>query len=451
MGILIPIVILGVLVGIITFFVVRSVIQPKKLASLSNLVKQNRFSQAIRVAKKIVAQEPRNADAHYLLAMAYLGYQKPELALMELKTVNQIGQFGEYASEIPFRKKIAELYRNFNQPEEALKEYLLLIKQDPNDAEHYIQTGVLFEERNRTDKAAAYYKKAIDFDERNAVAYYRVGRILYRQKKLLEAREYLERAIRLDPDNFEAYYYLGRLQKDAKDLPGALSSFEKAEKDPDYKVKALVERGSCYLSMNNTENAIPELERAINLAGDQSSAEVLYARYFLASAHEKKRRIETAIEQWEKIYTKKPGFRDVAEKLSQYQELRSDDQVKDYMTVSEDIFLSMCERATLSLGLTVRDRKAITNGCEVVAVEAQSKWRNARKLPRLIRYFRITEVVDMSMVRSLHEAMKQQNMNRGMIVTSSTFSRAAMDYAESRPIDLYNKERLQEMLQQGEQ
>ena len=107
MGIIIPIVILGAVVGIVTFFVVRSIIQPKKLASLSALVKQNRFSQAIRVAKKIVAQEPRSADAHYLLAMAYLGDQKPELALMELKTVNQIGQFGDYAQEVPFLKNIA--------------------------------------------------------------------------------------------------------------------------------------------------------------------------------------------------------------------------------------------------------------------------------------------------------------------------------------------------------
>jgi tetratricopeptide (TPR) repeat protein len=450
MGILIPIVILGVAVGLVTFFVVRSIIRPKKIATLANLVKQKRNNQAIRAAKKIIAQEPRNPDAHYLLGLAYLGENKPELALMELKTVNQIGQFSEHTPEVPFRQKIAELYRKFNQPEEALKEYLVLLKKEPNNAQYYVQTGELFEDRSRSDKAASYYKKAIELDERNGEAYFRLGKVLAKNKKIVEAREYLERAIKLDPDNYEAYYFLGRIQKDAKDLPAALSSFQKAQKAPEYKVKALVERGGCYLSMNNTENAISELERAIKLVEDESSPEALYARYFLAAAFEKNRRIEQAIEQWEQIYKKKPGFRDVAEKLSNYQDVRSNDHVKDFMTASEDHFLKICEQITGALGLTIREIKSITNGSEVLAVEPQSKWRNARKLPRLIRFFRVTEVIDESTVRGLHEEMKQQNINRGLIVTSATFSRVAMDFAESRPIDLYDKDKLQEMLQRIE-
>lgn len=450
MGILIPILILGVSVGLVTFFVVRSIIQPKKLATLANLVKQNRLSQAIRAAKKIIAQEPRNPDAHYLLALAYLGDNKPELALMELKTVNQIGQFGEHSPEVPFRKNIAELYRKFNQPEEALKEYLVLLKKDPNNPDYYLQTGALFEERNRTDRAAGYYKKAIELDERNADAYFRVGRVLYKNKKLLEAREYLERAVKLDPDNHEAYYFLGRILKDSKDIPAALSAFEKAQKHSDFKIKALIERGACYLSMNNTESAVSELERAIKLSQDDSAGEVLYGRYFLAAAYEKTRNIEQAIEQWEKIYAKKPGFRDVAEKLAEYQDVRSDDHVKDYMTVNQDAFLKLCEHLTDALGLTIREIKPIANGSEVLAVEPQSKWRNARKLPRLIRFFRVTDVIDESTVRALHEEMKQQNVNRGLIVTSSTYSRVAIDFAESRPIDLYDKEKLHELLKQVE-
>jgi tetratricopeptide (TPR) repeat protein len=44
------------------------------------------------------------------------------------------------------------------------------------------------------------------------------------------------------------------------------------------KVKALVERGGCYMSMNSFDKAIPELERAIKLATNDSAAEVLYGQ-----------------------------------------------------------------------------------------------------------------------------------------------------------------------------
>jgi len=60
------------------------------------------------------------------------------------------------------------------------------------------------------------------------------------------------------------------------------------------------------------DKATPELERAIKMVKDESAAESLYGRYFLAMCYEKQRELDKAIDQWEKIYAKKPGFRDVA-------------------------------------------------------------------------------------------------------------------------------------------
>jgi hypothetical protein len=88
----------------------------------------------------------------------------------------------------------------------------------------------------------------------------------------------------------------------------------------------------------------------------------------------------------------------------------------------------------------------IPNGCQILGVEAQSKWRNARKIPKLLRFLRTTEPIDESAVRSLHEEMKQLNVTRGIILTSSSFSRLALEFAESRPIELIGKEKLLELL-----
>ncbi len=444
MDLIVLIIILGGVVGFVTFIVLRSILSPKRVESLSMLIKQNKIPLAIKTAKRIIEREPRNPDAHFLLAQAYLAEDKPELALMELKTVNQIGQFGNYAREIPFRQKIAELYAKFNQPEEALKEYLILVKRQPENAEHYFRIGRLFEDRNKSDKAAGYYKKAIEVDEGHAEANFRLGHLLFRAKRFPDAKVLLERAARKG-DGAEASYYLGRIYREQKEYQTAINVLEKAARSPELKVKALIERGVCFLNIGDNERATGELERAINLSEGESN-EVLYGRYFLGAAFEQSRRMDDAIQQWERIYAVKPDFRDVAEKLSQYQELRSDDRVKDYMTVGTEEFTAVCQGVCAAMGLTVRDVKASGDICEIVAVEHQSKWRNARKLPRMIRFFRVTDVIDEATIRNLHEEMKKQNITRGLVVTSSSFSRLAQDFAETRPIDLVDGSKLAELL-----
>ncbi len=372
---------------------------------------------------------------------------KDELALMELKAVSNIGQFGTYVQEVPFRQNIAELYDRFNQQEEALKEYLLLAKKDSENPENFFKIGRLFEARNRTDRAASFYKKAVDLDNNHAQALGRLGILLYRSKRPAEALKYLDGAIKRNSENYEAHYYRGKIQKELGDKNAAISAFERASKSPEFKTKALLERGATMLKLGEVDRAIPELERAVRSAEDESSNEALYARYFLAGAYEKNRKVEDAVKQWEIIYTKKRNFKDVAEKLSQYQDVRTDDRLKDYITSGPEEFLELCKKTTAAMGLTVRDASKLESGSQITAVEPQSKWRNARKLPIMLWFLQATEIIDENTVRNLHEEMRKQNMHRGIAVSSSTFSRKAMDFTESRPIDLYGKDKLSAILQ----
>jgi tetratricopeptide (TPR) repeat protein len=445
--IIILIIILGASIGIVAYFLIKSIIAPKKMETLFKNLEQGKSGAVTRTAKQILAKNPKNLDAHYLLGMAYLKQNKPELALMELKTVNQIGVFDGYTQEKEFRRQIGELFERFNQPEEALKEYLLLIKLEPNNAEYYYKAGNLFEARDKADKAKNYYRRAIKLDPNHSEAHYRLGYVLYRSKSTVEAKKEFELAIKEEPANYKAYYYLGRLQKEEHNYTAALTSLERAQRDPDFKIKTLIERGTCYMHMKQFDNAITELQRAIKLSSDEQSQETLYARYFLSLNLEKERRFDEAIEQWETIYKKKPGFKDVAEKLSQYQDLRADDHIKDYLTVGPSEFHELCKAVTTQqLGLQIRDTADIKNGCQVLAVESNARWRNARKMPKLVWFLRIPESIDEDTIRSMHEELRKSNIGRGVIVSSSGFSRKAIDYAESRPIELMGNDQLQKLL-----
>jgi tetratricopeptide (TPR) repeat protein len=447
---LVAVIILGAVVLVAAFFVIRAIVAPRRLASINDMIRSGKLPQAIRAAKSILAKDSRNIAARYALARAYLKDNKPELSLHEMRTINEIGVFDGAIDESVFRKEMAELFLQFKQPEEALKELLLLQKLNPGDAETHYLIGNLMADRNKGAQALNHYRKAIEINPRHANARFRLGMLCYRAKQTDEAREQLQIALRISPDLHAANYYLGKLQKDSGEFPAAAASFDKATRDPEYKVKALIDKGLAEVKYGATDKAETDLERAVSLTSDPNSKETLYAKYALAALYERGRKIEPAIDLWEQIYTAQANFRDVAEKLSQYQELRQDDRIKDYLTIGTEEFLGICQAITQAMGLSIRDAEVNRDTGRIIAQEPQSKWRNVRQMPRLLIFLRTTDPIEESVVRKIHEEMRQQNIGRGVVVTSSSFSRRAVEFAQTRPIDLVAREKLQELLAQAD-
>jgi tetratricopeptide (TPR) repeat protein len=449
--VVILIIFFGIAVGVLSYFLIRMIVVPKRISSVAELIKQNRLGTAAKAVKAILARDPRSPAAHYMMGKIYLAENKPELALMEFKTVNAIGQFDLDIPEVEFRKLIASLFERFNQLEEALKEYILLAKTNPNNADYYYHCARIFDDRGKIDVAVKYARKAIELDPRHGKAHFILGLILFKTKHPLEARTEFEAAIKHDPSNYDVYYYLGKLLKETNDYTGALLSFERAQKSPNFKIKALVERGGTLMSQGSYENATIELERAIKLSKDEGSTEALYGRYFLAACYEKMKNLDKAIENWEKIYSKKPQFKDVSEKLTQYQEYRTDDFMKDFLTCGKEEFSNLCKQVTTNaLNLAIRDTMETTNGVDFITVENETeKWLATKKMPKLLRFLRVSEALDESAVRSLLENMKKLSIIRGIIVTSTTFTRTAVEFAENRSVELFHKEQLQEFLKKA--
>jgi tetratricopeptide (TPR) repeat protein len=443
------IIIFGVGAGFLIFFVVKSLVAPQRVEVLAGLIKKGRTQAAIKTAKRIVARDPKNVEAHYYLGLAYHAEGRDELTLAEFKTVNQLGLSDKNIPEVEFRQILAQIFIRYRQGEEALKEYLLLIKLRPSQPDYYYWAGKLFTERNRTDMAANYLRKAAELNPKDGKVLYELGVMLYKDKKPREAKAALEAALKHQGGNAQIHFFLGKIQKDAKDYAAAAGAFEKAARDPEFRIRALVERGGCYMALNAPEKAIPDLERAAGAITDEGAQDGLYARYFLGLCYEKTRDLDKAIAQWEKIYAVKKNFRDVGEKLAQYQELRSDDNIKDYLTSAPAEFVELCKAVVnQTMDLQVQNSKSLPEGCEITAIENDAaKWRNVRKMPRLIRFYRSPDPVDEPKVRSILDDAKSGNITRAAIITSAEFTRSALDYANSRPIELFNKEKLQAMLQ----
>jgi tetratricopeptide (TPR) repeat protein len=323
------IIFLTVGIGFLIFFIVRGIILPKRAEAAANYANRGETLKAIRAAKAELEKDPQNAEAHYLLGKAFLADKRDEQAYREYRSASRLGIGGKNIPETAFHETLAALYSQFHEPEEALKEYIVLIKQNPQNPEYYFQAGRIFGSRNRYDLSEQYIRKAVSLNPKEGRYHFELGILYYLGKRIKEAGAEFEAGLKIDPYNAQALLYTGKILKDAKDYAGAIPYLEKASRDQEYKLRSIIELGSCYISLKMLDKAIPELERAVSLIEKEADLDSLYARYFLAMCYEITKDIPKAIVQWDKIYAQKKNFRDVGEKLTKYIDYRTGTEDKE--------------------------------------------------------------------------------------------------------------------------
>ncbi|QTQ11966.1 tetratricopeptide repeat protein [Treponema parvum] len=445
---IIVLIVLAFGVGTLILFVVKSVAAPKRIEGIQKLIKQGKNVQAIKLAKSLLAKSPNDYMAHYFLGKAYLADNRTELALMEYKTVNQTAIFGTGLSELDFRKEISALYSKYNLLNEALKEYLLLTKLEPKNPENFYNAGFIYDNQGHPEVALGFYQKAISLNKRHQKAHAALGLILYNMKQLAEAKREIDLAIQINPDMASNYYYLGKILKGNKDYGAAVKAFEKSFRDPVFRQKSLIERGTCFMLADSLDNAAADFERAVNAGKNGNSRDTLYARYFLASCFEKQRKIEKAIEQWKVIFEKDKNFRDVGAKLNEYQDIQTNDSIKEYLTCNDADFFEICKKIAVSaLNVSPQQVSAIKDGCQIIATDKSSEdWRNVRKQLFMLWFNRSSATLEDNIIREALDKAKELSCSKAVIISSSGYSRPAKNFAENRPIELIDRAKLDSLM-----
>lgn len=436
-------------VGALAFLIIKSVTAPKRIEGIQKLIGQGKNVQAIKLAKSLLAKDPDDFMAHYFLGKAYLADNRSELALMEYKIVSQTALFSDQLPELAFRKELSALYSKFNLQNDALKEYLLLTKLDPKNAENFYNAGFIYDNQNHPEIALGFYQKAILLNKRHAKAHAALGLVLYRTKQNFEAKKEIDLAIQLSPDTSSNYYYLGKILKGNKDYGAAVKAFEKSMRDPDFRQKSLIERGTCFLLGDSLDNAAADFERAVSSGKDTNSRETLFARYFLASCYEKQRKIDKAIEQWKLIYAKDHSFRDVNAKLTEYQDVQANDGMKEYLTSNDSEYQEICKKISLAgFSMSPQQVKSSKDGCQIIATEKndENNWRNVRKQLILLCFKRSSEMIEDDTIRQALDDAKQYSCIKAIIISSTDFTRTAKTFAENRPVELVDKAKLDQIL-----
>lgn len=281
-------------------------------------LKLNSADKAAEVAKKLIADYPKNGRYYKLLGEIYDNNKMPEKATAvyqdaEKKLPNdasvQLGLAGHYLKtgdttkyKDYVRKAITnnnistesqlELLKSYIQsmPDDvtALKEALPLIanlaKQEPNDAMILEYYGEALEGSNYTDSAAIMYKKSLAIKPGNFSVWGRLM-ISYLDKQYADSLiKYSEKAMRLFPNQAVTHFYNGVGHMNKNNFSSAAKAIVRAiDLQPDNETERLAQMystlGDVYYSNKEFTQSDEAFEKALSLDPNDASVLNNYSYY----------------------------------------------------------------------------------------------------------------------------------------------------------------------------
>ncbi|HOP29608.1 MAG TPA: tetratricopeptide repeat protein [Spirochaetota bacterium] len=435
-----------IILTIIILYFLSIYVFPRKIEEIQKMIEAGQVKLAIKKLNEILEKDDRNPYAHFLLAEAYAADGNSQYAVVEYRQVLKMGRFDDKIKEVHVRTVLAKLFKDKKAFEDARKEYLILTKLDPSNFENFYELGVMSYNLGQLDKALNYFRKSASLNSKHDQSYFYLGQIYYKNGVHVDAKQCFLNTIKIDPSNYQAHYYLGLVLRQQGDYEWALKEFEVSMKSDELKVKSLLARGTCFMEKSQYPKAIMEFERGVKFAKKGSDME-LNLRYFLGECQEKVRDVHSAIVNWEKIAEINPKFRDIQQKLAAYAEFRQDDRIKDFMIAGLAQFEHMTRKIVASMNYNITDIEIISDTeIEIIATENEGKWRNTRQSNRIIRVIRTTESLPDSYFRKIHESMKPRNATRILVITTGEISPKALEFANTRPIEIKGKTELVELL-----
>jgi tetratricopeptide (TPR) repeat protein len=232
--------------------------------------------------------------------------------------------------------------------DDALADYAIVIADDPNHCEHYLERGNILRRMGRYDQAAADYQAAMRLSPPFAEIYYNRGDlrlglgdrdgaladfsyVLELDPALVDA--YVNRAsIYLDDGDFEAAYrdacaglryepddaylhaVLGRVHAASGDIPAAIAAYDRAiAADPRLQT-AWAGRGEALFDAGDAAQAVTSLDRALDISQD---AALLFNR---AAALQATGRWSEALDDLHRARELDPADPDIDQQISHCQD-----------------------------------------------------------------------------------------------------------------------------------
>lgn len=269
--------------------------------ALTLAVNQHRaghLAEAERIYREVLAVQPNNPQAWYLLGVIANQIGRPEVAVSCLEQALRVQpEFAEAHCDL------ATALGGLGQATAAIEHYQTATRLKPGYAEAHFNLANVLQREGRIEEAIAAYRRAIELKPDFTDGYHNLGLVLYEQGQSREAIACLRRVVELDPQSAEPHYRLATWLKEQSDFAGALVEYRRAlELKPKY-VEACTDLGVALHEQGHLDEAL-ECQRQA-LAWNPDSWET---HNNLGAIYQDQDRLEEALRHFERALELKPGL-----------------------------------------------------------------------------------------------------------------------------------------------
>jgi tetratricopeptide (TPR) repeat protein len=259
-------------------------------------------------AQRWTKAQPRNADAWYVLGVAYgragqtskaiEAYQQalrinPEYAEAWNNLGNANGRAGQtskaieaYQQALRINPEYAEAWYNLGidyadagQSAKAIEAYQQALRINPEYAEAWNNLGIAYADAGQSAKAIEAYQQALRITPEDAEAWNNLGIAYVKAGQAAKAIETYQQALRITPEYAEAWYNLGNAYVDVDQATKAIESYQQALRiNPEY-ASAWNNLGIAYRITGQTSRVMEVYRRLKTL--DTSRAERFFTKIVL--------------------------------------------------------------------------------------------------------------------------------------------------------------------------
>lgn len=226
---------------------------------------QQRFENAIADYKSCTEVDPKNTDCLLKLAMMNVFLRNYEDAIKQLNT--SLKEDDQLAEAYYLKGRI---YKEIGDTTLSASSYQTAIEVDPDYYEAYVEIALLYAKAN-SDLAMEYNRTAMEIRPRSVEAKYNAA--IYLQQsgykdtaRYTRALDLYNDILELDPNNASAAFNRGFVFLEYRqDYEAAIVEFTKAvELLPNYH-QAYYNRGLCYESLDNKDEALKNYNTALTI------------------------------------------------------------------------------------------------------------------------------------------------------------------------------------------
>ena len=312
-------------------------------AEAKALHRAGKLPEALRLYQQVLQAESANAEAHYLLGVAFHGLGSADDAITSLAQATRLqpdhaeahnylgavlaqlgnldGAISSFQQALLLRPDSSETSSNLRNAlaakdnnranalaaqgnlDEAVAVYQRALTLNPDFVESHNNLGAALASQNKLDEAVACFRRALELKADYFKAHHNLGSVLARQAKLDEAAVCFRRALELRPDDLDACYNLANLAVKQNKLEEAAAWYRRVLELKPASAEAHDQLGVVLGMQEKLDEAAACYRRALELKGDFAEA-----HNHLGGVLEEQGQFEAAVACWQRALELKPNF-----------------------------------------------------------------------------------------------------------------------------------------------